>query len=389
MADLNDTAIIAGAGLAGLALARALAQTPSATRIVVIDPTFDSPKERTWSFWGDIPPGLEAHVAKTWDRMRVAAPGREIVGPLGREPYHMIHGNDLGRSWLADLVQSPRVQLVRGGVRHVHEVEDGAIVNLHGKAIRGRWVFQSFGHEPSPEAMSQHFGGWEVETEAPSFDPGCFTLMEFGHPEAGPAFHYVLPITPHRALVEYTVFSDRPLRTVDYDAQVDAWLRRNVRGRRRVVRREYGVIPMDPQRGRQRVSPHVFRIGTAGGMTKPTTGYTFRRTLRQVDHLATTLARRGRPEPLPQPAPRFAFYDRLLLKLLREQPRQASEVFMRLFGSNRFERVFEFLDERTPSFAEARLIGSLPFEPFLRTLTRRSAPAAATRPSGVLVPRAS
>ena len=124
-------------------------------------------------------------------------------------------------------------------------------------------------------------------------------------------------------------------------------------------------------------------------MTKPTTGYTFRRTLQQVDHLATTLARQARPEPLPPPAPRFAFYDRLLLKLLREQPQEASEVFLRLFGSNRFERVFAFLDERTSSIAEARLIASLPFGPFLSTLLRRSAPAPDMRPRDALMPPAS
>lgn len=383
MKSTTEPIIICGAGLAGLALARALAETPSTQPIVVIDPDFDTPRQRTWSFWGEIPLGLAGYVERTWDTMRVATPEREVVGPLGRQPYRTIRGSSFGQGLVAELSQCPRVRLIRDEVRHVHDRDEGVIVNLSQHAIRGGWAFLGFGRPPAAEALLQHFGGFEVETSEANFDPACFTLMEFGPPADGPAFYYVLPFTRHRALIEYTVFSDHPRPRDHYDARVESWLRDRVRGDWTVLRREYGAIPMDPERVEQRVSPHVFRIGAAGGMTKPSTGYTFRRTIRQVEHLATSLAQTGVPQPLPPSPPRFAFYDQLLIRVLKERPERASEVFMRLFSSNRFEKVFEFLDERTRTWSEARLIGSLPFEPFLRTL----APGARPEPS--LLPKLS
>jgi lycopene beta-cyclase len=380
MAD--DRILIAGAGLAGLALADRLLAARYAGEIVLVDRRFDSFQERTWCFWGDLPPGVEPYMAHTWERLRVATPGDVVVGMLRDQPYHRVEGARWGAAVTERLRSDSRVRFERADVFNTEDCGDHVRMQTSGGVLRGRWAFEGLGHPFRNGGLVQHFGGWEVETDEPRFDPAVATLMEFGPASEGAAFHYVLPTSGNRALVEYAVFSKAMWDRAGYDAQVRSYLERRIPGNWRVVRTEYGAIPLRPESIPQQRSHRVFRIGAAGGMTKPSTGYTFRRTLDQVEHVATTLVREGAPRPLPDRPRRHRYYDRVFLRLMEQRPDLASDTFFRLFSENDFDRVFRFLSEETSMEEEVWLLSALPFLPFLqvarpgRASALRSAPSA-------------
>ncbi|MFM7710546.1 MAG: lycopene cyclase family protein, partial [Ferruginibacter sp.] len=199
------------------------------------------------------------------------------------------------------------------------------------------------------------------------FDPLRATLMDFrvdqGH---GTTFAYVLPITKRRALVEYTLFTEKLLSDAEYDRGLDDYLSRFLNiGAHRVVEEEFGVIPMTGQ-----AFPFyrngMYHIGTAGGQTKASSGYTFQFIQKRSDVIARALVEGRSLEALPSDAGRFMFYDRVLLDVLARGYMRGDRVFSRLFARNPAQRVFGFLDNETTLGQELRLISSLPTWPFMR-----------------------
>lgn len=368
--------VIAGAGCSGLAMADALDRAlPADTRLTVVDPALDRAPPKTWSFWGPIPSPLAPVVSKTWRGARVSFPGWSRVDTLRANPYHRVEGAAYHAHFRSRLEASPRVRLVQGTVDRIeHDPNDvGAEVFVDGQGIPARWVFQSCQRPletvPGRSALVQHFGGWEIETQRDTFDPDVFTLMDFDVGQGGATtFRYLLPLTPKRALIEHTVFSREPVAHDSYDTEVARWIDENVAGPIRVVRREYGAIPMTDAVFPQQTGTSVFNLGTAGGMTKPTTGYTFTRIQAQVQHLGRTLVETGRPEPLPSTPGRFRFYDSLLLRILEERPELGRPIFEHLFRRNRVDGVLTFLGERSRLHQELKILSTLPLAPFLGAL---------------------
>lgn len=94
--------------------------------------------------------------------------------------------------------------------------------------------------------------------------------------EEGTTFVYVMPLSPTQALVEYTLFTERLLTQDQYNAglknYIESFLQTN---EYKVLEEEFGVIPMTdlvfPE-----VEGNIIHLGTAGGQTKPSSGYTFR-----------------------------------------------------------------------------------------------------------------
>lgn len=383
MSRFDADLIIAGAGCAGLSALWHVLRSPARDRrIVVIDRDFEISDDRTWSFWGSSDAPF-AHLAdRRWENVRVRFPGWENTERLrrrgansqvGSRSYMRVRRRDYDREVLGEALARPNVRFVAQDIVDLRDDHDGGVVSLPEGELRAPVVFQSARLSPSDRdqivrhPLRQHFGGWEVQTERPVFDPQVVTLMDFDTDQHdGAAFFYVLPDAPDRALVEHTLFSLHPRHQDFYDEHIRAHLDRLGAGDVTVTRTEYGVIPMEDRPFQQRWGQHVWNIGTVGGMTKPTTGYTFQRIHDQTGHLVSTWATDGVPSPLPSPPRRYGFADRTLLNLLHHHPESGRPIFERLFRTTPIDDVLSFLDEDTTLAKDARMVSRLPWLPFLR-----------------------
>ncbi|RYG02445.1 MAG: hypothetical protein EOO02_10565 [Chitinophagaceae bacterium] len=144
-----------------------------------------------------------------------------------------------------------------------------------------------------------------------------------------------------------------------------------------VVSSEFGVIPMTnhpfpSHEGR------VINIGTAGGQTKPSTGYTFSFIQKQADSIASLLALRKFPVVKQNfAAKKFNWYDSILLNVLATGKLPGAYVFTELFRKNKIADVFRFLDNESTLIQDLRVIRSLPVLVFAKAAFRES-----TRPPG-------
>jgi lycopene beta-cyclase len=108
-------------------------------------------------------------------------------------------------------------------------------------------------------------------------------------------------------------------------------------------------------------------LGTAGGQTKPSSGYTFRFIQKHVAALVDQLAVSGNPflekSVLHK---RFMWYDRVLLHMLFHKKMPGSRIFTLLFSRNPIQRIFRFLDNETKLPEELILLNTLPQWPFMK-----------------------
>ncbi|GHD93335.1 lycopene cyclase family protein [Streptomyces naganishii] len=378
--------VIVGAGAAGLSLAHRLSAAGSPARpapsVLLIEPPPGPlrPPRRTWCYWEAGTGPYDAAVSASWTWLRTTdrhgASARRHIAPMR---YKMIRSDDFEALVGRDLTDRPNVRRAEATVDDIVTLPDGTArvraADVHGAPlqVRARWVFDSRPPRALPRArthLSQHFKGWFLRTERPAFDPAVVDLMDFRtpRPARGLSFGYVLPTSRHTALVEYTEFGPAPLTQDAYDAALDHYTRRVLGlGPVRVLASECGVIPMTDGRFARLSSPAVFRIGAAGGATRPATGYTFAAIQRQADAI-TRLVRTGR-RPLPPPAhpARARAMDAVLLRALATGRIDGADFFHRLFTRVPPPRLLRFLDGRTRLHEDVAVGLRTPVLPMLRT----------------------
>jgi Brp/Blh family beta-carotene 15,15'-monooxygenase len=77
---------------------------------------------------------------------------------------------------------------------------------------------------------------------------------------------------------------------------------------------------------------------------------------------------------------RFAFYDSLLLLILKDKPLVGKKIFSQLFKKADTQKVLEFLDEQTKVKDEIALFAKLPWAPFLGALFQKLSNSSSFRP---------
>ncbi|MDU0303400.1 lycopene cyclase family protein, partial [Streptomyces sp. PAL114] len=378
-----DVAIV-GAGAAGLSLAHRLAGPGSggggpSVALVDAPPGPLRPPRRTWCFWEAGPGRFDAAVTASWRHLRVRDPSDTVIdGDIAPLRYKMIRSDDFEHLVDRDLADREDVRRVEGTVDTVEDVPGGAVVRLrdragHARAVRARWVFDSRPPGSLPAARTtllQHFHGWFVRTARPVFDPATAELMDFRTPQPadGLSFGYVLPLGRHDALVEYTEFSPRPLTSDAYDAAVRHYAEHVLRlGDLEVLSTETGVIPMTDAVMPRQTGQSVFRIGAAGGATRPSTGYTFAGLQRQTRAVAAALRAGRRPMPPPAHSARSRAMDAVLLRALAGGRADGPALFCRLFERVPMRRLLRFLDGGTRLHEDLAVGLHAPVGPMLRS----------------------
>ncbi|MET9730219.1 lycopene cyclase family protein [Streptomyces sp. NPDC006458] len=379
----TDVAVL-GAGAAGLSLAHRLSGHVPGTRtpsVVLVDapPGPLRPPPRTWCFWEHGRGRFDLAVRADWRRLRVRPPtGAPVEDDISPLRYKMIRSDDFEVLVARDLAHSPNVRRLEATVEALEEIEGGARVLLtepggRTRVLAARWVFDSRPLAGLPAARTtllQHFHGWFVRTERPVFDRATAELMDFRTPQPaqGLSFGYVLPTGAHEALVEYTEFSPRPLTTAGYEAAVRHYADDVLRlGDTEIIATETGVIPMTDAPLSPRIGTSVFRIGAAGGATRPSTGYTFAGLQRQTQGVAAALRLGRRPVPPAAHSARSRAMDAVLLRALDSGRIDGPALFCRLFSSVSMRRLLRFLDGRTALYEDLAIGLRTPVGPMLRT----------------------
>ena len=118
-------------------------------------------------------------------------------------------------------------------------------------------------------------------------------------------------------------------------------------------------------------SDGMFHIGTAGGQTKASSGYTFQFIQKQSQQIVDCLLKKESLFKLQDNPKRFHFYDNVLLDILYHHKLSEKNIFTRLFQKNKPQRVLRFLDNESSLRDELKIISSLPTWPFLKSALKQ------------------
>ena len=378
---LDADLVIVGGGLAGLSLAcHLLQQGLGARRLLVLEARDRYRHDRFWCSWAEPTHPFADCVETTWSRWRVAAHGREHVQTCLGQPYRCIPSGRLYAEAERQLGAAPNAELRLGcAVRQVKDLGDHAAVTLDdGTVLRAALVFDSRVTSPDPAGAPaeidwlQDFLGWQVRIAIPAFDPQTVTLMQF-HPRANDVrFVYVLPFSATEALVEATAFAPGPVADIEHEAMLRDHLADALGGPAyEVLATERGRVPMSTRSGAMpAVGGRVVPIGTAAGLVKPSTGYSFEAVQRWSRTVAIELAT-GRPPTAPAPrSARTLAMDRMFLSFMRRHPERMPAVFFNLFEKVAPDALVRFFSDRGSLRDAAAVALAMPMLPMVGEAVR-------------------
>ena len=376
----NYDYIIIGAGAAGLLLADALGSDShfSAKSILIIDKDDKTKNDRTWCFWEKGAGDFDMILHKSWPNIQFAGKQIRLSEKIDPYSYKMLRGIDFYNHFVPKVKAYSNITWVQEEVIQIDETEWQVRISTPNNTYGAVQVFNSLidfnpiiKQDKFP-LLQQHFVGWFIKTGKSVFNPGEATFMDFSIPQKGNTrFMYVLPFSETEALVEYTLFSENTLEKAEYENAIAEYIEHTLDcSNYKITEKEEGTIPMTCYPFHRHNSDKIFHIGVAGGWAKPSTGFTFYNTHRQVNRLVEHL-KHEKPLGGFNKRNRFWFYDLLLLDILYEDNHLGQSIFESLFKKRKASQILKFLNEETSLWEDVQIIAACPKRPFIKALWNR------------------
>lgn len=375
--------IISGAGLAGLSLAyRAMKSGVwDNLSVLIVDKSSKNTNDRTWCFWEKEKSPFEEIIFRKWDNMLFFAnDGLEIRLDNNDYNYNMIRSIDFYNHTLGYLKSRTNVEIIFENINQVYNSGDKVTVETENSIFTAKYCFNSLFAQPklkdNDTYLLQHFKGIVIETPTPQFNPEQIHLMDFRTgQENGNTFFYVLPTSETTALVEYTLFSDKLLEKELYDLKIAEYITNILKiTDYKIKESEFGVIPMTDYIF-QRNDGNIINIGTAGGDTRGSTGYTFSNTQKTITKIIESFKDNGTPffkeEHISK---KHKIYDSTMLQVLADGKYKGHQLFSDMFSKVRTSDIFAFLDSDSTFGQDFKAIKSLIpnyfIKPFFKSLKK-------------------
>lgn len=374
---MNANIIIVGGGCAGMQLVYGLLQLPyeQTGDILLIEKQSKQP-EKSWCFWAKNPTAYDSLVSKTWSKIQFSSHQINLVEEIRPYSYNYIKSDDFFDFHNQLIAKSTRVTRIYEEVTQVSAEYDCTRVFTKSNQYTAKYVFDSrVDFDAMPENTSvlwQHFKGYFIQTKNDVFNPEMATMMDFSIDQSDAAhFMYVLPFSANMALVEFTAFSAASsYADSTYDAYLKNYISTKYSPEYQILRVETGKIPMTDFDFKSELAKHVFAIGSAAGAVKPTTGYAFNRIRKDTRDLIAIIQQNGKGRRGVFWKQRFRFYDKLLLKIIKDEPARVRQVMEQLFKKNSLGNILDFLDEESNLIQEISIFSKLPIRLFLKQVLK-------------------
>jgi lycopene beta-cyclase len=368
--------IIAGSGCAGLSLLYRILQDPvlRTKNILVVDKSEKIENDRTWCYWEKENGLFEPIVFHEWKTLRFLTTEFEKEVHLGTYSYKIIKGIDFYNHVLTFAKQFSNVVFKYENITKIETEGDLANLETENGSYTSQYLFNStslFNPKITTEnSLLQHFEGWVIKTEKPTFNSKIGTLMDFTLSQKnGATFMYVLPTSTTEALVEYTLFSGKLLKKEEYKVALRNYIKDVLKIENyKISHTEFGVIPMSLANFSRKaeIGKRIINIGTAGGFTKASSGYTFQFIQKNTSLIVDNLKENKFPNPeMTLRDKMFQWYDRTLLEVLISEKMQGKEIFSKMFKKIPAETILAFLGNESSFLEEIKIMRSLPIKPFL------------------------
>ncbi|MES2577268.1 MAG: lycopene cyclase family protein [Bacteroidota bacterium] len=368
--------IFTGAGLSALMTVYKMVQSGTFKNIsiLLLDENTKKTNDRTWCFWKTNNSVWEQSISKKWDSALFA--NENFRRDLDLQPYHynMVKGLDFYNQVFDLLSKQENITFVNQKVLEIEESETIILVQTESESFSCSKLFNSIYNKQKAESqakypvLQQHFIGWFIRSEQPVFNSEQATFMDFSVEQKGNTrFMYVLPTSKTEALLEYTLFSHHHLKKEEYENEIKKYIEKLGITTYEIVEKEQGSIPMTCYPFWKANTKNVINIGTSGGWTKASTGYTFKNSDKKSSELVAFLQRETDFTKFHKRT-KFWFYDLLLLDILDRKNELGSHIFSSIFKKGNPSLIFKFLDEETTFIEDIQVILKCPKMLFIKAI---------------------
>ncbi len=347
--------IIVGGGCAGLSLAYELEINEKLKNktLAIIEPRQEYKRDKTWSFWKVVPHNFEDCVKKSWDNFSINIPGKTNYLDCKNYPYQSIDSGLFYEKINKRLKENKNICFFK----NIKEIN-----------TKNSFIFNSVPNiKKNYLNLWQHFCGVEIETKNNFFDDEIFNLMDFDCEQRNSVhFFYTLPYSKNKALVETTWLSKMNDNSQkDYDTQIKDYIEKHLKIKDyKITYKEDGAIPLFyPLCEKEK---NKINIGTAGGMTRLSTGYTFLNIQEHSKYIRENI------ENIPTSKKfkinkKYQFLDDIFLRVLDEHPEKMSTIFFNMFKAPP-ETVIKFLSNKSNFYDDLKIILKMPKLIFIKAL---------------------
>ena len=349
--------IIIGGGCAGLSLAYELEihKKLANKTLAIIEPRTEYKRDKTWSFWKVFEHNFDDCVKKNWKNFSINLPSDTKHLECNNFPYQSIDSELFYKKIINKLKENKNISFFK-------DIKD---INQNNSFI--------FNSVPSlktdDNSLWQHFCGVEIKTKDNIFDDGIINLMDFDCEQKGSVhFFYTLPFEKNKALVETTwlsKMSDGSLK--DYDIQIKNYIEKNLKIKNyEIIYKEEGAIPLFyPPNINEK---NKINIGTAGGMTRLSTGYTFLNIQEHSKYIRENIDNITNTKTF-EIGKKYQFLDKIFLRVLEKHPKKMPNIFYNMFKASS-DTVIKFLSNKSNIAEDISVILKMPKRIFISALIK-------------------
>ena len=347
--------IIIGGGCAGLSLAYELDINEKLQNktLAIIEPRKEYKRDKTWSFWKVVPHSFDDCVKKNWKNFSINVPRKTKYLECTDYPYQCIDSGLFYNKINIRLKENKNISFFKD----INEVN-----------TKNSFIFNSVPLiKKSYHNLWQHFCGVEVESQKDFFDEEIFNLMDFDCDQKESIhFFYTLPFSKNSALIETTWLSKMNDDTQkDYDHQIKDYIENHLNLKNyKIIYKEEGAIPLFyPANEIQR---NKINIGTAGGMTRLSTGYTFLNIQEHSKYIRENIENITNAKKY-KISDKYQFLDKIFLRVLEKHPEKMPDIFFKMFKASP-KTVIKFLSNKSNFFEDLSIIIKMPKLTFIKAL---------------------
>jgi len=347
--------IIIGGGCAGLSLAYELdlhSKLKDKT-LAIVEHRDEYKRDKTWSFWKVSPHNFEDCTIKSWDNFTINIPSHLKHVDCKNMPYQTIDSGLFYQKIIDKIKQNNNIYFFK----NINEVN-----------TENSFIFNSVGDKiDNKSSLWQHFSGIEIETSKDFFDEKIFNLMDFDCDQKNSVhFFYTLPFSKTKALIETTWISDLNNTSLnDYDIQLKDYIEDKLKIKNyKINYKETGAIPLFHPNNIKKLNQ--IEIGTVGGMTRLSTGYTFLNIQEQSKYIRKNIEN-IKDTKIFSIERKYEFLDNIFLKVLKKNPERMAQIFYKMFNSSP-NTVINFLSNKSNILEDISIISKMPKWVFLKQL---------------------
>lgn len=360
--------IIAGAGCAGLSFAVQLIDSDLPfKRVLLIDKAPKNQNDRTWCFWTKNKDNwFDELIYKQWNHFVFKTDESNIKLNIAPYQYCLIRGIDFYAYCLEKIKKDKRFEFVYEEITSIDGKQDVGLLETLNNTYKAKYIFNSVFRnvqfKKGQNNFVQHFKGWLLEFEERVVDESMPVFMDFNVDQKNDCrFIYQIPFSDKQVLIEYTGFSTQAIAEDEYDAEINKYILKHYPNQKyKVKETEKGIIPMYESLFLNPYGKQVVNIGTAGGASKASSGYTFYFIQKNASALIAQLKNNKTNAIHIDKPKRFQYYDQVLLEVMQRKKIMPMRIFETLFKKNKVADILDFLNEESGPIQELKIINTFP-----------------------------